>query len=635
MAECANCGKNLRFFDKKYDYKDETGKSIKYCSECNNEWDNEEKEKKRKATEKQQKEHVSFNADMKYRFKYIINKFKNNEVNVLPPKDAKDYDNNNCWICLDTNNSVKDYYDFKNICEDCKFLIDNWDNKNIFQYIERFSGIKREKREFLIHEREKITDEIKKKRNKILKENEKLKEQNAPVVIEYCKKYLSNKDLSFKGMILYIYCDEELSKLVLDTDLDFLKDRFMKIYQDNKELSPSTSEEYDEHMSIESSCNTVILLIQDVTKLKKVMETKNIKTDYIQIIEEMSKLIDCEIKDMTNQLTLPAYKKISKITTTDKKKIIHEYLKLGFDTPSEMIIENLFDKFNLKYTHEEINKLLNECLEDNELIDFEKSLGTSKINKICDFKNLNGHQFEDWLKELFTILGYQVVRTKLSGDQGADLIIKKENKKSVVQAKKYQGGVSNKAIQEVVASKKHYDATEAIVVTTGNFTKSAMELAKSNHVELWDGKKLNKIVEEINNNQPKENKKENSSHGTLNNDIMIVKCPYCETELKIELDELPNKNKPKTHICPECTAHLSMQLPEEQYNCKGCKQSFNSMKELSEHKKSCKQFKERLFKCNFCEKEFRLDDNELEELRKKGELKLNCPSCKKSNIIIR
>jgi HJR/Mrr/RecB family endonuclease len=70
--------------------------------------------------------------------------------------------------------------------------------------------------------------------------------------------------------------------------------------------------------------------------------------------------------------------------------------------------------------------------------------------------------------------------------------------KTVVQAKKYSGSVTNKAIQEIVASKKHYGAEKAMVVTTGMFTKSAIELAKSNKVELWDKNRLNEIISNIN-----------------------------------------------------------------------------------------------------------------------------------------
>ncbi|MBC8414435.1 restriction endonuclease, partial [bacterium] len=58
--------------------------------------------------------------------------------------------------------------------------------------------------------------------------------------------------------------------------------------------------------------------------------------------------------------------------------------------------------------------------------------------------------------------------------------------------------VSNKAIQEVVAAKKHYNCQKTLVIATSSFTNSAIVLAKSNDVELWDRETLKRIVEKVN-----------------------------------------------------------------------------------------------------------------------------------------
>lgn len=92
-------------------------------------------------------------------------------------------------------------------------------------------------------------------------------------------------------------------------------------------------------------------------------------------------------------------------------------------------------------------------------------------------------------------MGYYVEPTKITGDQGADLVIKKIGIRTVIQAKRYSGSVGNSAIQQVVAAMKHYNCKQAIVITTGIFTQSALNLAKSNDVELWDRKILaDKII---------------------------------------------------------------------------------------------------------------------------------------------
>ncbi|MCK4428950.1 MAG: restriction endonuclease [Candidatus Aenigmarchaeota archaeon] len=108
---------------------------------------------------------------------------------------------------------------------------------------------------------------------------------------------------------------------------------------------------------------------------------------------------------------------------------------------------------------------------------------------------MNGFEFEDFLSKLFKNMGYKVTQTKLSGDQGADLIIERNHKKTVVQAKCYSGKLSNKAIQEVVASIKHYKASAGMVVTNSHFTPSAVKLADSNEVRLIDRNKLKELIE--------------------------------------------------------------------------------------------------------------------------------------------
>ncbi len=105
-----------------------------------------------------------------------------------------------------------------------------------------------------------------------------------------------------------------------------------------------------------------------------------------------------------------------------------------------------------------------------------------------------GEDFENFLKSVFENLGYSVKGTKRTGDQGADLILSKNGTKIAVQVKRYSSKVSNKAVQEVVASKALYKCTEGLVVTNNYFTNSAIELAKANSIGLIDRDELTKII---------------------------------------------------------------------------------------------------------------------------------------------
>ena len=74
-------------------------------------------------------------------------------------------------------------------------------------------------------------------------------------------------------------------------------------------------------------------------------------------------------------------------------------------------------------------------------------------------------------------MGYKIVHTKLSGDQGADLVVERFGEKTAVQAKCYSGAVGNKAVQDVLAAKEYYKCSKAIVITTSGFTRQAIDIA--------------------------------------------------------------------------------------------------------------------------------------------------------------
>jgi Restriction endonuclease len=108
-----------------------------------------------------------------------------------------------------------------------------------------------------------------------------------------------------------------------------------------------------------------------------------------------------------------------------------------------------------------------------------------------DLNAMSGVEFEAWVGKRLTEKGYDVRGTPATGDQGADLIAKKNGKTVIVQAKRYKGAVSNKAVQEVIGAVAYYRGDEGWVVTTAtSFTASAKALAQRSGVKLIDGKML-------------------------------------------------------------------------------------------------------------------------------------------------
>jgi restriction system protein len=109
---------------------------------------------------------------------------------------------------------------------------------------------------------------------------------------------------------------------------------------------------------------------------------------------------------------------------------------------------------------------------------------------ITEIDTMDGRTFEQFLETLFVRQGYSVELTPYRGDWGADLVLKRGEIKTVVQAKRYTKSVGIKAVQEVTAAKAKYRCTQAMVVTNSRFTPQAQELARVNDVVLWDRSEL-------------------------------------------------------------------------------------------------------------------------------------------------
>ena len=148
-------------------------------------------------------------------------------------------------------------------------------------------------------------------------------------------------------------------------------------------------------------------------------------------------------------------------------------------------IEELFNELDKRNYYKGLiqKEVLKDSLisKEDEEIEIEKGKAT-----IVDIDLMSGTEFEDFLCNYFKDIGYKCERTKTTGDQGVDLIAIKDETRIAIQAKCYSGVVGNHAIMEVFAGAKYYNANKCMVITNSTFTKSAIELAKTNGVILWD-----------------------------------------------------------------------------------------------------------------------------------------------------
>ncbi len=115
-----------------------------------------------------------------------------------------------------------------------------------------------------------------------------------------------------------------------------------------------------------------------------------------------------------------------------------------------------------------------------------------------DFSSMNGYEFEEFITQLLSKLGFQAQQTSLSGDGGVDIeaYCDKPFLKGyyLIQCKNWTNPVGQPQVRDlfgVVMSKR---ANKGILVTTSSFTDQAKEFANGLNIELIDGKMLSEIA---------------------------------------------------------------------------------------------------------------------------------------------
>jgi len=178
----------------------------------------------------------------------------------------------------------------------------------------------------------------------------------------------------------------------------------------------------------------------------------------------------------------------------ERGKYIWKYMDYGFDyNKMKIFIKTLKEKgLNVKdeSTFREILKYYIDAKE-------EALIKGGFESKQYKFSSLSGEEFEVLLIKLFESKGYAVQHSGGKGDQGGDLILNNNGQRILVQAKRYKDGssIGNDAVQQAAAAKKHYDCNRVIVIGTSNYTPEAVQLAKSNDVQLIWKKELQELLQ--------------------------------------------------------------------------------------------------------------------------------------------
>jgi restriction system protein len=114
---------------------------------------------------------------------------------------------------------------------------------------------------------------------------------------------------------------------------------------------------------------------------------------------------------------------------------------------------------------------------------------TSKSLSHNSLEKMSWQDFEYLVGEYFRRRGFTVAEAKSGADGGVDLIATKGKDKYLIQCKHWKAyKVGVKVVRELLGVMVGVGATGGFVVTSGEFTKDAIDFSKHNNINLLDGK---------------------------------------------------------------------------------------------------------------------------------------------------
>jgi hypothetical protein len=100
--------------------------------------------------------------------------------------------------------------------------------------------------------------------------------------------------------------------------------------------------------------------------------------------------------------------------------------------------------------------------------------------------NLSGRDFETEMARLYKADGYAVETTPVTGDEGADLLLRKDAELIVVQCKRHDKPVAPHIVRDLHGTMHHFGANRAFLDATGGFTEATRQYAHGKPIELHD-----------------------------------------------------------------------------------------------------------------------------------------------------
>lgn len=174
---------------------------------------------------------------------------------------------------------------------------------------------------------------------------------------------------------------------------------------------------------------------------------------------------------------------IEKQALDEKFKLANPYGWMGdLDSYIDNYLKTTAEKEKTQRKREEDALMAKSYMQRGQSSQFKQNI--HHLNKLFD---LTPVEFEKWVKEnIFEKEGWEVVETEVTGDGGIDLILLRNNEKSIAQCKRYRNTVGEPLIRDFYGTMMSEGVSRGYFVTTGLFSIPALKFAEDKPIEMID-----------------------------------------------------------------------------------------------------------------------------------------------------
>lgn len=270
---------------------------------------------------------------------------------------------------------------------------------------------------------------------------------------------------SLKRLLAELEINESISMEEIATELEQCKNDFSQF----KNLGVFEKD-------LESYCSTIKDFETEILKYKSIIFQEFYKLYKVKLLQE------AEIKIFEHRETLARKKKQKSIK--DDYGIVDPK---GWEEEKSYFINALvLPLFKPELLTKDDVLLIDGIIENVVKNTHDASTGTYSAD-------ISPDEYEQYCATVLEKNGWEARTTQKTGDQGVDIVAKRNGLTIAVQCKHYSQPVGNKAVQEAHSGKGFYGTDIAVVITNNDFTKSAKELAASLDVLLLHHSELNEF----------------------------------------------------------------------------------------------------------------------------------------------